>query len=150
MKKIIFLLISTLFIYVTNAQVNNPVSWTFTAKKNTDKTFEVHLTAALQTGWHIYSQTTPDDGPVQTKFFFTNNPLIIVSGIPKEIGKLEQKHEPLFGVDVKQYSKKVDFVIIAKLKTVVKTSFIGSVEYMVCNDRECLPPKTVNFIIPLK
>ena len=150
MKRSTLFLICTLCTAITNAQLNNPVSWTFTAKKTSDKTFEVHLSATLQKGWHIYSQTTADGGPVPTTFTFTSNPLLIITGIPKEIGKLEQKHEPLFGVDVKQYSQKVEFVIIAKLKTAVKTNLSGSVEYMVCNDKECLPPKIVTFSIPLK
>ena len=39
----------------------NPVSWSFTSKKITDKTYEVHLTATMQSGWHLYSQVQPED-----------------------------------------------------------------------------------------
>ena len=48
-----------------------------------------------------------------------------------------------------QYSEKVDFVQIVKLKGKVKTSFSGSVEYQTCDDKKCLPPKTVNFKVAL-
>ncbi|MGZ8553853.1 MAG: protein-disulfide reductase DsbD domain-containing protein, partial [Chitinophagaceae bacterium] len=45
---------------IANAQLN-PVSWSFSAKKVADKTYEIHLTATMQSGWHLYSQTQPDD-----------------------------------------------------------------------------------------
>ena len=37
-----------------------------------------------------------------------------------------------------------------KLKTNVKTNFSGSVEYQTCDDKKCLPPKTVNFSVAIK
>jgi thiol:disulfide interchange protein DsbD len=76
--------------------------------------------------------------------------LITLSGTVKEAGKLEQHFEPLFGVDVKQYSRLVDFVQTITVKPGVKTAVKGSVEYMVCNDHECLPPVNKSFTISLK
>ena len=131
------------------AQVLNPVTWTTTSKKIKDKTYEVHLTATIDKGWHIYSQFTPEGGPVPTSILFTKNPLFNLEGNAKETGKLEQVHEEIFGVDVKQFSNKVDFVQIVKLKSPVKTSANISVEYMICNDRQCLPPVTKKFSIAL-
>ena len=75
--------------------------------------------------------------------------MLTVDGAAKEVGKLEQKHEELFGVDVKQYSGKVDFVQKVKMKAAAKTSISGAVEFMVCNDKECLPPKTEKFSVAL-
>jgi thiol:disulfide interchange protein DsbD len=132
------------------AQVVNPVKWSFSAKKIDASTYEVHLTAMMDQSWHLYSQTTPDGGPVATKIDFTGNPLLIMEGPAKEVGKLEQRHEPLFGVDVKQFSTKVDFVQKVKLKGKVKTSVNGSVEFMTCNDHECLPPTHQAFSIALQ
>ncbi len=135
---------------VAKAQVADPVQWSFTAKKLSATSYEVRLTATIESGWHIYSQTTPDGGPIPTAITFGKNPLITLDGKVKEVGKLEQKHEEIFGVDVKQYSNKVDFVQVVKLKGAAKTSVSGSVEFMVCNDKQCLPPETQNFAIPLK
>ena len=47
-------------------------------------------------GWHIYSQTTPEGGPVPTTIEFTKNPLVNLQGTAKETGKMEQRHEELF------------------------------------------------------
>ena len=131
------------------AQILDPVSWTATSKKINDKTYEIHLTANIQNGWHTYSQTTPDGGPIATSLSFTKNPLLTMEGSAKEVGKLEKHFEPLFGVDVKQFSNKVDFVQLVKLKAPVKTSLNVAVEFMVCNDKECLPPKTEKFSVAL-
>jgi thiol:disulfide interchange protein DsbD len=133
------------------AQIQTPVSWTTSYKKINDKTYEIHLTANMNSGWHIYSQTTPEGGPIPTSLTFTKNPLVTMEGKAKEVGKLEQHVEPLFGnIDVKQFSNKVDFVQLVKLKAPVKTSVNVAVEFMACNDKQCLPPKTEKFSVALK
>ena len=150
MKKLIALPFFILFANLLFAQIQNPVAWTASSKKIADKTYEVRLTANMQKGWHIYSQTTPEGGPVPTNISFTKNPLLVMKGSTKEIGKLEKHNEPLFGVDVKQFSDKVDFVQVVNLKANVKTSVDLSVEFMVCNDKQCLPPVTKKFTVALK
>ena len=132
------------------AQIQNPVDWTATSKKISDKVYEIHLTANLDKGWHIYSQSTPDGGPLATSVSFSRNPLLTLEGTAKEAGKLEQKHEALFGVDVKQYSDKVEFVQTVRRKGKTKTAINGTVEFMTCNDRECLPPVTKKFSVVLQ
>ncbi len=149
MKRIVTLGILLVISNILFAQIQNPVEWTVSSKKIADKTYEIHLTAIINKGWHVYSQTTPDGGPVPTSISFTKNPLLIFQGKAKEVGKLEKHNEPLFGVDVKQFSDKVDFVQVVKLKAQVKTSVDAAVEYMVCNDKQCLPPSTKKFSIAL-
>ena len=149
MKRIITIAFLLLFSNLLFAQIQNPVEWSATSKKISDKTYEVHITATIDNGWHIYSQTTPDGGPIPTSITFTKNPLVIVEGKAKEVGKLEKHHEPLFGVDVKQFSNTVDFVQLVKLKAPVKTSMNVAVEFMVCNDKQCLPPSTRKLSVAL-
>jgi thiol:disulfide interchange protein DsbD len=132
------------------SQIKDPVKWNFSVKKINATTYEVHMAASIDNHWHLYSQSTPDGGPVATVVSFTKNPLVTLEGKAKEIGKLEQKHEPLFGVDVKQFSNKVDFVQVVKLKAPVKTNISGSVEFMVCDDTQCLPPSSQKFSLSLK
>lgn len=148
MRKI-FLLLLLSASFMGFAQVKEPVKWSFTAKKLSTGNYEVRLTATIESGWHIYSQTTPDGGPVPTSVSFTKNPLVILDGKVKEVGKLEQKHEKIFEVDVKQFSNKVEFVQKVKVKGKAKTTVAGGVEFMVCDDKQCLPPKTVKFSVAL-
>lgn len=147
-----YLIITALVLFIGHtgkAQIEDPVKWTFTAKKINANSYEVRLMAVIENGWHIYSQSTPDGGPVPTLVSFTKNPLLTLSGTVKEIGKLEQRHEEIFGVDVKQYSHKVEFVQVVNSKGKVKTSITGSVEFMVCNDTQCLPPSTKKFSLAI-
>ena len=150
MKKILSLGLCLCMLNLVNAQVQKPVHWTFSAKKINATTYEVHMTASIESGWHLYSQTTPEGGPVATTIEFSKNPLLTIDGSAKEVGKLEQRHEELFGVDVKQFSHKVDFVQKIKIRGNAKTSLNGSIEFMTCDDRQCLPPATQKFSIALK
>ncbi|MEO5942041.1 MAG: protein-disulfide reductase DsbD domain-containing protein [Ferruginibacter sp.] len=149
MKKIFFLAVVLCTSFSLFAQLQNPVHWSFTSKKLNIGTYEIHLTATLDKGWHTYSQTTPDGGPLPTTVTFAKNPLVKMDGTTKEIGKLEEYHEPLFGVDVKQFSDKVDFVQIVKVKGNIKTVVAGNIDFLVCN-KQCLPPATKSFSISLK
>jgi Disulphide bond corrector protein DsbC len=148
----IFLYIALVSIIATTAkaQVNlNPVSWTFTSKKVSDKTYELHMTASIQSGWHLYSQTQPEDAiPQPTTITFNKNPLLTLDGKAKENGNMEKFKDPKLG-SAYQYSSKVDFVQTVKLKASAKTKVSGSVKFQTCNDEKCLPPKTVAFSIAL-
>lgn len=144
--KILFVLL--LAGMVTQAQ--NPVKWSFSAKKISEKEYEVHITATIESGWSTYSQTTPDGGPLPTAITFSKNPLLELKDKVKEVGTMKKKHEEVFGVDVHYYKEKVDFVQVVKVKNNVKTSINGKVEFMVCDDEQCLPPDEVAFSIKLQ
>ena len=150
MKRMFSILSLLLLTAIASAQVKDPVKWSFAAKKLNATTYELHLTAHMDDDWHIYSQTTPDDGPVPTSISFSRNPLVTAKGSVKESGKVEEHFEELFGVNVRQFSGKVVFVQTVAVKAGVKTAVNGSVEYMACNDRECMPPKRQSFSIALK
>lgn len=132
------------------SQSEGPAKWSFTSLKKSDKVYEISLTATLPKPWHIYSQFTPDGGPLATKITFTSNPVLTVEGDSKEKGTLLTNHDKNFGVDVKYFSDKVEFVQTIKLKGSMKTNVRGSIEYMVCDDTKCLPPVKKLFDIKLQ
>ena len=149
MKK--FFALSLLVLGMSVSKAQNPVNWSFSAKKIDDKTYEVYMTASIQPGWHLYSQDQPEDAiAIPTGFTIKNNPLLKLDGKIRELGKLEKFHDKKLDVSANQYSTKVDFVQVVKLKASAKTNLSGSVEYQTCNDEKCLPPKTVNFNIAIK
>ena len=143
MKRTILLSYAVLICGLVMAQSSKEVKWTYSAKKIADKTYEVHMTAAIGGNYHLYAQNAGGDGPIPTSFTFTKNPLLVEDGKVKEVGKLVQKLESAWGHDVRYYENGVDFVQIVKLKSNVKTNFAGKVEFMVCNDTQCLPPAEV-------
>jgi DsbC/DsbD-like thiol-disulfide interchange protein len=146
MKKIVLGMFLMMFTVFVNAQISNPVIWTYTAKKISDKTYELHLTASIDGNWHMYAQDA-GEGPEPTTITFTTNPLITYDGKVKEIGKLEKSYDKNFNSVLKYYGKKVDFVQKVKVKSSIATVVKGTVTFMVCNDRQCLPPRDVPFTI---
>ena len=113
--------------------------------------YEVEMKATIQDRWHLYSQAQPDDAIViPTTFTFNPNPLFSVEGKVMENGKLEKFSDKNLGVSANQYSNSVTFVQKIKMKANAKTNLTGSVEYQTCDDKKCLPPKTVTFSIPIK
>jgi hypothetical protein len=141
------------FLFIASAafcQQASPVSWTFTSKKISDNVYEVQLIATIQAGWHLYSQTQPGKAIAQpTTFNFSKNPLVAFDGKVKEIGKLEKYKDKELDLEANQYSNKVTFVQKVKVKGKVKTNVSGKLEFQTCDDKKCLPPKTVNFSVAL-
>jgi hypothetical protein len=111
--------------------------------------YEITLTAMIQGKWHLYSQSTPEGGPVPTKISFTNNPMLQLEGPVKEDGRLIEKMEEVFEMKVKYYEGMVVFRQIVQLKKKVKTKIAGTVRYMVCDDTQCLPPRVEGFGVSL-
>ena len=141
------LLLSILFLWggILTAATQEPVQWHYTLELKGPKTYEVKAVATLQKGWHIYSMTTPEGGPVPTKFTFTKNPLITLKGTIQEQGNKKEKYEEVFGVNTAYFTHKAVFSQTLQLKTNVKTNISGTVTYMVCSEEQCLPPTTKTF-----
>jgi hypothetical protein len=149
MKKLLLALICILTVALVQAQLN-PVSWKFSSKKVSEKVYEIHMTAVISNGWHLYSQNQPEDAiAIPTKFSFTNNPLVKLEGKTSEVGKVEKFHDASVDVSANQYSKTVTFVQKVVLKAAAKTNISGSVTFQTCDDKQCLPPKKVPFKVNL-
>lgn len=149
MKKFLLSLSFVFFACSLFAQLKDPVQWSYTAVKKSDKVYDLVITAVFPEPWHLYSSNTPAGGPVATKVVLKNNPLVTPIGKLKENGKLKKEKDNIFKVDVLYYANKVEFIQTVQLKANVKTNISGTVEYMVCNDDQCLPPTKKTFDIKL-
>jgi len=147
MKQLYILSLLLIIAGTLGAQSVKQVQWAYTAKKIADKTYEVHMTATIGSNYHMYAQDVGVDGPVPTTFVFVKNPLTTLDGKPKEIGKLIKKKEEVWGGNVNYYEKTIDFVQVVKLRGNIKTSLVGNVEFMVCNEVQCLPPSKIDFSV---
>ena len=146
------LLLSILFLWggVFAGNTQEPVQWRYALAQTGPKTFEVKAIATLEKGWHIYSQTTPEGGPVPTQFQFNKNPVLVFKGTVQESGKKIKKYEEVFDVTTESYDHKVEFVQTIQLKASAKTSISGTVTYMVCSEEQCLPPTTKPFRLTIQ
>ena len=146
MKKLLLLVLFVPSVLALSAQINNPVQWTFTSKKLADKLYEVRLTASIGSGWHLYAQDA-GEGPEPTTIAFSANPLVVREGKVIEEGKLEKSLDPNFNSVLRYFSNQVSFVQKVRIKSSATTTLKGTVNYMVCNDRKCLPPREVPFSV---
>lgn len=148
MKK--FILIACILLFSTTimfAQLSKVV-WASSAKKLANGKYEIHFTAKVPAGFHLYSQFT-GEGPVPTSFTFNKNALLSIEGPVKEKGKLITVDDPVWNNKQKFYSGTVEFIQVVKQKTKVKTNVSGSIEYMICDEKKCLPPTTYQFNVAL-
>lgn len=149
MEKKMLLAGITLFTTLYCLSQSIPAKWDFNAKKIANKTYELRFIATVQAPWHIYSQTTPDGWPLPTKISFIKNPLLTLQRMPKENGKILKKYEDVFEVDVIYFDHNAEFVQLVKLKSNAKTRISGTIQFMACNDEQCLPPAEVPFGLEL-
>ncbi|RQO73684.1 sugar transporter [Pedobacter sp. KBW01] len=149
MKKITLLCCFVCLISLSSySQILKPVTWSYAAKKTSPTTATVFIKATVESGWHLYSQFVKDGGPVKTTFTFPIAKDFTLVGKTIE-PKAVTKYEATFKMDVSYFENSVVFQQKVKLKgknAVVK----GSVEFMVCDDKQCLPPEQVDFSIPVK
>ena len=145
MKK--FISIFSFFIAFTtllNAQIHDPVKWQTSVEKVTDTEFDLVVTANIDKGWHLYSQNVPDDGPIPTTFYFKDveNEYELVGKTTE--GEGHEVYDNVFEMNIKYFEKQAIFKQRIKLLTNNKITVNSSLEFMVCDDTNCLPPTEVD------
>lgn len=143
-KKLLFL-IATLWTISVSAQIVEPIHWSFSEKKIAPQTLQIIATATIDDGWHIYDQNMPENGPVSTKLIIDEKKNIKnVSSVTCDQKPIE-KFEEMFGTDLRWFEKKVTFKQDVQLSNPSDYTIKGYVEFMACNDNNCLPPTKVTF-----
>ena len=135
----------SLFVLASNAQlIKDPTTWSYTVKKLSANKYELHFHVALQPTWHVYAMAPGGDGSlIPPSFTFDAAPGVTLSGKVHEVGKPQT--EKMEGIDgaVHFYKNSADYV---QLVTAAKIATItGKLEYQVCSDKMCLPPKKKDF-----
>lgn len=147
MKKILFTVTFMLaFAWAACAQILKPVTWSYAAKRLPGNQAMLLLRATIDEGWHIYSQTVANGGPVKTTIQFNAAKTYTVIGKPIEPKPITE-YEKDFDMKVSYFEKQVIFQQKIKLKDAGATTIKGSIEFMACNNKQCLPPETVEFSI---
>lgn len=146
MKKLLVAMMLFALPVLALAQDMNPVKWEFTSKKVSAQEYEVIAKATIDGGWHLYAQEA-GEGPVPTSFKFAKNPLVAPKGKVAESGKLHKAFDKNFNSELKYYENTVTFIQKVTVKGKAVTKVKGSVEFMVCDDHQCLPPTEVEFAV---
>jgi thiol:disulfide interchange protein len=144
MKRFLTTLFIVLGVYVSSAQIYDPVSWRSSVRKISDQLYELQMTATIEKDWHMYSQSVPDGGPVATSFVFQQAKEYSLSGNVIE-PKGHEVDDPVFKIHIKFFADKAVFKQVIKRKNNEAFTISAEVEFMVCNDKNCLPPTTEEF-----
>ncbi len=145
MKTLLFTLVSAVIFQSSFGQILNPLRFSYSKIAKGNNQYEIRIKTSLDPKWHIYSIENPDGGALPTSLSFVNAKKI---GGTREIGTKKITFEEAFNLDQKFYEDRVEFVQVVKLLPGNK-KISGTLEYMVCSNRQCLPPKKTSFEIPL-
>ena len=148
MKKILFLLIAFVAFANVNAQILDPAKWTTKIEKKSDTNYVLIFDTVIENDWHLYSQTTPDGGPLPLEITFKNQ-----KGNFNLVGKaVESKtrtaYNDIFEVNEKFFEKKgqvrQEISITNPNLTEIKVDF----NYQVCKEVCINVEKNFTFKIP--
>jgi hypothetical protein len=131
-----------------SAVVNVVAPEKIVAKRNS--TQEVPFTISVRQGYHINSDKPEDDYLIPLKVTFGPGMLELVDiTFPKpQLQKFPFSEKPMSVFDG-------SFKTIAKVRVppaapAGATQLVGKVRYQACNDRMCLPPRTLEVKVPVE
>lgn len=148
MKRLLFLLAGIfLLIFSASAQIENPVSWTYTTKQVSPNEYDLIFKATIENPWHLYSQDIPM-APPATTFKFDKDSAFTLLGKVAEKGHVIKEYDKNFRMVLKYYNDSTIF--IQKVKLNARGALVkGVVTFMSCNNTECLPPQDLDFSFTL-
>ena len=149
MKKVLFLLIALIAFSSIHAQILEPVKWTTKIEKKSDTNFVLTFDGVIDDGWHVYSQFTPDGGPLPMETEFKNQ-----QGNYKLVGKAAEgktktEFNDVFGVNEIFF----EHVVHVQQEITITNPNLKTVEaalnYQVCKTSCINSEKKFMFAIPM-
>jgi thiol:disulfide interchange protein DsbD len=143
MKKLFLIFFLALLSNKNYAQIHNPVAWSTSVEKISATEYDLIVKATIEPNWHLYAQNVPDDGPIPTTFIFeTSEAFELIGNTSEEEG--HTVHDPVFEMEIKYFEKNATFIQRIRLLQQNEITILGEVEFMVCDDANCLPPTLVD------
>ncbi len=139
------LLVLTLSTIFASAQIHEPVKWETEGKVTDKSTFQLTFAATIDNGWHIYDQNLPDGGPVATHLVVENTRNTTAKGKMQSNIAPTEKYEEMFQMNLRWFDHPVTFTQTFSLTDTANYLIEGFLEYMACDNANCLPPTKVPF-----
>lgn len=132
MKRLLLSLLLILAFANSNAQIVKPVKWTSKVEKISATEFNLVMEGKIDPEWHVYSQFTPEDGPLPAEFQFDD-----AKGNYELVGKVKEspykkQFNDVFGVDEYYFEKTVTFTQKVKITNAKLTLIKAKIDYQVC------------------
>ena len=154
MKRLISYAAMTLFAFFATSGFGfaqeNPVSWQASAKQISENEYQIIFEAKIQHNWHLYDigPYVEGEGPNATTFNFELPAnVVLIDGI-EMIDKPIRKMDEMFGIEIGYFEYEAQFGQKIKISDGSATIKVN-VEWMVCDDRQCLPPADEDFTITI-
>lgn len=144
MKSFLSICLLLLSVHFLNAQAQK-VTWEASLEQGTTDEYSLVITGIIDPGWYLYSQyLESEDGPIATKVTLEELEGLEKIGKTEESGHKVEGYDKVFMMNITKYKEEVTFKQIVKLPE--GTAFIsGTIEFMTCDDEQCLPPTLVEF-----
>lgn len=125
------------------------IEWDIATEKIDNENVNLIFEAKIDKGWHLYSQFLGEnEGPIPTTFIYKENPSFTFVGEAKEIGG-ETHFDNVWGFDITYFNDKARFEQKIHLSNTEESILEGEIEFMICNESECMPPEIYPFKIDL-
>ena len=110
---------------------------------------EIRIIATMESNWHVYSQHLPsDEGPIATTFKWDLPEGVTAVGDVTEPEPIKA-YDHNFMMDVHYFGKQAVFRQTITYTPDAKGIIKLTVNFMTCDDNQCLPPKDVYLEISL-
>ncbi|MDR3702105.1 MAG: protein-disulfide reductase DsbD N-terminal domain-containing protein [Candidatus Sulfopaludibacter sp.] len=113
--------------------------------------FTVNLVARVEEGWHLYSMKHVEDGPVATRIWLADGqPFQLAEAVKSS--RPETLQDPSFNMEVELYEGEATFTLPLKVaagSAAGAQTLVVNASYQSCNNKICLPPKTVKVELPV-
>ncbi|MGO4819320.1 cytochrome c biogenesis protein CcdA [Flavobacterium sp. W22_SRS_FP1] len=148
MRKIIFLVLAFLAFANVNSQILDPVKWTTKIEKKSENTYILTFAGVIEKDWHLYSQFTPDGGPLALEVIFKNQKgNFDLVGKAKE-SKTTTAYNDIFEVDETYFQNNAQIQQIVHVRSSNTTKIVAELNYQVCKDVCINLEKKFTFSIP--
>ena len=145
MKKLILFFILLFTYNASFSQILDPVKWTFSVEETGKDEVTLVFKANMDAGWHIYSQNTPDGGPLPMVYKFDESSCYKLKGKVVET-KAHEEFDSTFEVKVLIFEKEASFRQKVKLVGGI-CEITGIVEYQACLEACIFQEKPFKFTI---
>ena len=150
MKKLVTLLMLTFLALAVQAQILTPVKWNIKLEDSESAEKTLIFSAKLDAGWHLYDMNLPEGGPVSTSFSFENLKGAKTIGTPVASKEATTVFDEQFQMELRWFAGEVSFRQKIEVTDPKHLQVGGYVEYMACNDENCLPPEQEEFAFSAK
>ena len=145
MKKVLSFMMLLMIAWAAEAQILTPVKWEIKLEDSDSSVKTLLFSAKLDNGWHLYDMNLPEGGPISTSFNYETLKGAKTVGSPVPSKKATTVYDEQFEMNLSWYAHEVSFTQKLEITNPKAFKVEGYVEFMACNDENCLPPDKESF-----